>query len=120
MLVFGSADAVPAQAQSNAIIMPAGLNMVSSLATALPAACPQQVAYFSTMKELTRSSERSLRNCKAAPDDGARSALGRERALAPVAQQQMAEQREQQEDCDAGRRDQYQGGKHARDLELVA
>src|SRR5262245_22196618 len=38
---------------------------------ALPTACPQQVAYFPTMKELTRSSERSLRNCKAAPDEGA-------------------------------------------------
>src|SRR5215475_9366797 len=29
---------------------------------ALPAACPQQVAYFSTMKELTRSSEGSRSN----------------------------------------------------------
>jgi hypothetical protein len=33
MLVFGSADAVPAQAQSNAIKMPVRLNMVSSSAT---------------------------------------------------------------------------------------
>src|SRR5215471_3381515 len=68
---------------------------------ALPVACPQQVAYFPTMKELTRSSERSLRNCKAAPDEGARLALRCQRAFMPMAQQQMAEQRQQQEDRDA-------------------